>query len=99
MEHYDLEAVLPQSYAADLQDHLRKLAVKEGPLAGGTRYWARQALTSVLSHLQAIHMKQILANPEAAYMQPEVGALMVVRSLTVDFCMLCRPRFSNAYQC
>ena len=92
-------ADLTHSNAVDLQDQLRRLAVKEGPLAVGTRYWARQALTSVLSHLQAIHMKQILADPEAAYSQPEVGALMVVRYLTIDIYMLCKPKSSNAYQC
>ncbi len=44
----------------------------------GTRYWAKQALTAVLSHLQADSMKQILQHPQATQNMPETGALMVV---------------------
>lgn len=61
-----------------LQDQLRRLAVKQGSLMVGTRYWAKQALTAVLSHLQASSMKQILQHPQATQNMPEVGALMVV---------------------
>ncbi len=61
-----------------LQDQLRRLAVKQGSLMIGTRYWAKQALTAVLSHLQANSMKQILQHPQATQNMPETGALMVV---------------------
>jgi len=61
-----------------LQDQLRRLAVKQGSLMIGTRYWAKQALTAVLSHLQADSMKQILQHPQATQNMPETGALMVV---------------------
>ena len=61
-----------------LQDHLRRLAVQQGSLMVGTQYWAKQALTAVLSHLQANSMKQILHDPAATYRTPELGALMVV---------------------
>ena len=61
-----------------LQDQLRRLAVKQGSLMIGTRYWAKQALTGVLSHLQANSMRQILQHPQATQNMPEAGALMVV---------------------
>ena len=65
-------------YTRALQDQLRCLAVKQGPLLVGTRYWARQALTSVLSHLQAADMKLLLQQPNNSADKPETGALMVV---------------------
>ena len=61
-----------------VQDELRRLAVKEGPLLVGTRYWAKQALTSVLSHLQAASMRLLLQNADHGWDKPESGALMVV---------------------
>ena len=61
-----------------VQDRLRCLAVKQGPLLVGTRYWAKQALTSVLSHLQAANMRLLLQQPNSNSDKPEVGALMVV---------------------
>lgn len=48
----------------------------------GTRYWARQALTSVLSSLLARKMRQLLQHPETARDKPELGALMVVSDVT-----------------
>lgn len=54
----------------------------------GTRYWAKQALTSVLSHLQANSMRQVLLQPAATQDKPEVGALMVV-SLPVVARLVC----------
>ncbi len=68
-----------------MQDRLRRLAVKQGSLMVGTRYWAKQALISVLSHLQANSMKQMLLQPEATRDKPEIGALMVV-SCTSSHC-------------
>ena len=47
----------------------------------GTRYWAKQALTSVLSSLLANNMQQLLQQPEEAQDKPEMGALLVVNSL------------------
>ena len=65
-------------YSPGLQDQLRCLAVKQGSLMVGTRYWAKQALTNVLSHTQAVSMKLLLQQPELSYDKPETGALMVV---------------------
>ena len=50
----------------------------QGPLLVGTRYWAKQALTSVLSHLQAANMRLLLQQPNSNSDKPEIGALMVV---------------------
>ena len=61
-----------------LQDQLRCLAVKQGPLLVGTQFWAKQALTSVLSNLQAASMRVLLHSPNSNSDKPEIGALMVV---------------------
>lgn len=63
------------------QDILRELAVNEGPLMVGTCYWAKQALTSVLSSILARSMQQLLQHPEVARDKPEMGALLVVNNL------------------
>ena len=70
-----------------LQDQLRCLAVKQGPLVVGTRYWAKQALTSVLSHLQAANMRLLLQQPSNSYDKPEAGALMVVCTICHHHCL------------
>lgn len=55
----------------------------------GMRYWAKQALTSVLSHTQALNMKLLLQQPESSYGKPETGALMVVCLLAIHDHMQC----------
>lgn len=77
--------------AALQQDILRKLAVQEGPLMVGTRYWGKQALTSVLSSLLAKRMHQLLQHPETAHDRPELGALLVVSGPHHVPC--CMPRY------
>lgn len=72
-----------ESLCALPQDVLRDLAVKEGHLMVGTRYWAKQALTSVLSSLLAKSMQHLLLHPETAQDSPETGALMVVSHLLI----------------
>ena len=52
----------------------------------GTRYWAKQALTSVLSSLLAKSMQHLLLHPETARDSPETGALMVVSRLHILLC-------------
>ncbi|KAL3159165.1 hypothetical protein ABBQ32_011153 [Trebouxia sp. C0010 RCD-2024] len=66
----------------DSLDELRRLAVKQGPLLVGTRYWAKQALTSVLSHLQAASMRLLVhaGNADNGWDKPETGALMVAQA-------------------
>ena len=72
------KSILRHTSRPGLQDKLRCLAVKQGYLMVGTRYWAKQALTSVLSHIQAASMKLLLRQPDTSYNKPETGALLVV---------------------
>ncbi|DBA89655.1 TPA: hypothetical protein ACH3X2_004547 [Trebouxia sp. C0005] len=79
LERYGCIAAL-QQLGHDALDQLRRLAVKQGSLMVGTRYWAKQALTAVLSHLQANSMKRILQQPQDTQKMPEVGALLVAQA-------------------
>lgn len=61
-----------------LQDELRRLAVKPGCLAVGTRYWAKQALSRVMSSILTTDMQILLSHQEDVRDLPERGALLVV---------------------
>ena len=62
-----------------MQDLLTGLALQEGCLKAGQRYWAHFALRQVTSKLSGERMAALLASDNVNGPQVEEGALLLVR--------------------
>ena len=62
-----------------MQDLLTGLALQEGCLKAGQRYWAHFALRQVASKLSGERMAALLASDNVKGPQVEEGALLLVR--------------------
>ena len=67
---------------AFVQDLLTSLALQEGCMKAGQRYWAHFALRQVASKLSGESMAALLASDDVNGPQVEEGALLLVRNLT-----------------
>ncbi|CAK0786826.1 hypothetical protein CVIRNUC_010040 [Coccomyxa viridis] len=76
-----------RSKGADVQDLLTGLALQEGCLKAGQRYWAHFALRQVTSKLSGERMAALLASDNVKGPQVEEGALLLaqIHYPTVDF--------------
>ncbi len=65
-------------YAMTIQDLLMHLALEEGCLKAGQRYWACFALRQVASRLSADNMRRLLASDAQHSPHIEDGAILLV---------------------